>query len=470
MASQENEKAMDGLLRRSLARDGAAIGECPSPEVLAAYYDRSLGETEAANYDRHFSQCARCREQLAMMAHAGAGSGINAQSDLVPVAARAADRIAGATPGGAAISAESKVALAAQSRPRRLLDLRWLVPVAAALIVATFTFIRFASHVPSAGVDNQVAMSKSAPPPQDQANSQLQNPPAESSALDKSAERSAESESPSASHQPSRARSSASARGSGQSSPTATRKQTEEAPSRASTASRNGNLSGPKSAPAGHNATTANGSKGVVKPSMVGTIVTPRFPSEPAPAAPPPELNAELPSIPVGADGATPAPPPAPAAQPHSHSGLAMNGLGLSGRNSHGAATRNAPAATKSAGGRLAAPVIPTPDPNVIYRIQIGGFIERSQDGGATWQGQLLDSSAELRAASAPAPNVCWVVGRAGVVFTTGDGKNWRNVSISGATDLTSVEARDELTAAASATDGQKWSTEDGGRTWTSTK
>jgi hypothetical protein len=462
MASRENERAMDGLLRRSLARDGAAKGVCPAPESLAAYYDRSLGETELAEYDLHFSHCTRCREQLAMMARAGAQTDV--ALDLAP-AARGAGRVAVAAQRSTAASAESKVALAAQSRPRRLLDLRWLVPVAAVLVLSTFVFVRFASHVPSAAVSNQVAMSKSASPPQDQVNSQPQTAAVESRALDKTAEKSTESDSPSSSGQPSSAQSSASA----QSRPNAARKRTEEAPSpRASAASRNSGASGSRTARAGHNAIPANGSNRIVRPPMVGTIVTPRFPSEPAPAAPAPELNAALPSIAVAADAATPAPPPAPAARSSAGSARTMNGLGLSGRSSHGAATRSAPAAAKSAGGRLAAPVIATPDPNVIYRIQIGGFIERSQDRGATWQGQLLDSSAELRAASAPTPNICWVVGRAGVVFITDDGKNWRNVSIPGATDLTSVVAKDELSATVTSTDDQRWSTEDGGKTWTS--
>ena len=147
-----------------------------------------------------------------------------------------------------------------------------------------------------------------------------------------------------------------------------------------------------------------------------------------------------------------------------------MNRLGFAGRNAHGAVGRNATAAAKSAGGRPAAIVIHTPDSNVLYRIVSGGFVERSQDGGTTWQGQLLDSSAEFRAGSSTSPTVCWVVGRAGVVFITDDGKNWRNVSISGATDLTSVDAKDELSATVTATDGQKWSTEDDGRTWTLSK
>jgi hypothetical protein len=77
MASREQDKAMAGLLRRTLASDaaGAEGKDCPAPEVLAAYYDRALGVDETARYDLHFSQCSRCREQLAAMARASDADG-----------------------------------------------------------------------------------------------------------------------------------------------------------------------------------------------------------------------------------------------------------------------------------------------------------------------------------------------------------------------------------------------------------
>ena len=75
MASRDDDKVMAGLLRRTLARSSnadAAIGgdDCPPPDILAAYYEHSLGEVESSRYETHFSQCARCREQLAYMARA----------------------------------------------------------------------------------------------------------------------------------------------------------------------------------------------------------------------------------------------------------------------------------------------------------------------------------------------------------------------------------------------------------------
>jgi hypothetical protein len=445
MASQENDKAMDGLLRRSLARDGALKGACPSPESLAAYYGRSLGETELAEYDLHFSQCAGCREQLAMMARAGAETDV--ALDLVPAAVSSANRLVVASPRGAAAPVESRAPSAAQPR-RRILELRWLMPVAAVLVLSTLVFMRFASRGNRAELGNQVAMSTPARTPQEQR--EAEPAAGKSDAPKKKSETAKTSDANEAPRATSSAKLTA--------KPPTSSPAHSILPGAASRASRPDAFSRPSM-----RAGTAGGAR-------VRSSASDAAAEEPAPAAPPPELNAALPSIPVAADAATPAPPPAPAAQPHSQSGLAMNGLGLSGRNSHAAVTRSAPAATKSAGGRSAAIVILTPDSNVLYRIVSGGFVERSQDSGATWQGQLLDSSAEFRAGSSTAPNVCWIVGRAGVVFITDDGKNWRNVSIPGATDLASVDAKDELSATVTATDGQKWSTEDGGKTWTPTK
>jgi len=74
MASREQDKspdkAIDGLLRRSLART-APSQDCPGPDILAAYYDRSLDSRKIAHYELHFSTCAHCRAQLAAMVRAG---------------------------------------------------------------------------------------------------------------------------------------------------------------------------------------------------------------------------------------------------------------------------------------------------------------------------------------------------------------------------------------------------------------
>src|SRR5277367_6762726 len=68
MAAREEDKAMAGLLRRSLAQDAGA-------DILAAYFDRALDQQETARYELHFSRCSVCREQLAAMSRADQASG-----------------------------------------------------------------------------------------------------------------------------------------------------------------------------------------------------------------------------------------------------------------------------------------------------------------------------------------------------------------------------------------------------------
>ena len=74
MAAREEDKAMAGLLRRSLAQDaGSRFGprNCPGPEILAAYFDRALDAAGNRALRFAFFALFACREQLAAMARAG---------------------------------------------------------------------------------------------------------------------------------------------------------------------------------------------------------------------------------------------------------------------------------------------------------------------------------------------------------------------------------------------------------------
>ncbi len=475
MPSHDNENAMDGLLRRSLARDSAAVGDCPDAELLAAYFDQALGADEAAGYELHFSICTRCREQLATMVRANAGQQLHPADLAIEPALAGARPVPAIALGAARTPSQAKPAASSarsetkfperKSSDARWLDLRWLIPVAAMLVLGTFVFMRYASRETSIG-PNQVAMSKSTPPPQNQTALE----PEKKASDVATAEKAAPKAQPSATSAPSRSRSSVSAHVNGQSSPMAGRKQTEEVSSLGgSTASGNSGSTGSGSARAAHNAMPAPGSKRAVRPSMVGTIVTPRFPSEPSPAAPAPELNASLPSIVVATSSAdavkSPAPAPPPAAEHKSQA------FGLAARsNLHSSTAEESLAKTKQAEERYTETVISTPDSDIFYRIAKGGFVEISEDGGATWQGQLLNPSAEFTAGSAPEPRICWLVGRSGVVFLTEDGKSWRKLPSPTSEDLVVVVAKSASNATVTANDNRKWSTDDAGKNWHPTK
>ena len=123
-------------------------------------------------------------------------------------------------------------------------------------------------------------------------------------------------------------------------------------------------------------------------------------------------------------------------------------------------------ASLETADERSAEKLIRTPDPNVLWRLTRGGFVERSLDGGATWQGQLPDSNARLVAGSAPAAKICWLVGNNGVILRTKDGRKWKTISPPEPADFVDVAARNAWSATLTAADGRKFSTTDGGKHW----
>src|ERR1700722_1975615 len=74
LGDKDRDKASADLLRRTLVSSGTSAGAepHPDPEILAAYAERALDGDETAHYELHFSQCARCRDQLALMVCAAA--------------------------------------------------------------------------------------------------------------------------------------------------------------------------------------------------------------------------------------------------------------------------------------------------------------------------------------------------------------------------------------------------------------
>jgi len=101
------------------------------------------------------------------------------------------------------------------------------------------------------------------------------------------------------------------------------------------------------------------------------------------------------------------------------------------------------------------------------WRIDAGGQVQHSTDGGSTWRPQATGANVTLAAGSSPSPSVCWLVGPGGLILiTTDEGQSWRRVSFPAVTDLVSVRATDDRSASVMAADGRTFSTSDGGRTW----
>ena len=112
------------------------------------------------------------------------------------------------------------------------------------------------------------------------------------------------------------------------------------------------------------------------------------------------------------------------------------------------------------------APVVPSPDPTVLWRLS-GRSIEQTRDGGRTWSTQAT-AAADLVAGVSPAPGTCWIVGRSGLVLRSSDGETWQTTaSPAPGIDLVAVTATSALSAAITTVGGSIYRTADGGRTWT---
>ena len=95
-----------------------------------------------------------------------------------------------------------------------------------------------------------------------------------------------------------------------------------------------------------------------------------------------------------------------------------------------------------------------------------GTTIERSDDGGETWQPQASPAPAAILAASAPNGLVCWAVGKGGTVIRTLDGRNWQLLKAPSTADLVQASASNESSVIVKSTDGHQFSTTDGAATW----
>jgi hypothetical protein len=107
-----------------------------------------------------------------------------------------------------------------------------------------------------------------------------------------------------------------------------------------------------------------------------------------------------------------------------------------------------------------------SPDASIRWRIGPAGVAEYSADAGATWEATPTGVGTDLTAGASPSGAVCWVVGRAGTVLRTTDGKQWQRLMFPLAVDLAAIQATDARTATVTTMDGRRFTTVDGGTTW----
>jgi Photosynthesis system II assembly factor YCF48 len=371
MASRDQQKVAANLLRQSL-RDLDDV--CPGPDILAAYFERSLDVQESARYELHLSQCARCREQLVVLGRAS----VTAASDAQPQQS---------------------------SSWAWLWDWRRLAPIAAGLIVVAIWMARRPISRPASEPPQLVAMSQSPNTPT--ASSELQASPSAAAGT-----------------------------------PNLTReKQTPKSPSGQTDAlERKKNQQGDFSLEANLARSAASGQ----------TAPPAAAPSKSDSNA----LRTSAGQMTVSSD--------AGAAM-----GLEPPAVETKSRQPSAAARAVTQAlAVQALDRRSVTETIATPDPQVLWRIAQDGFIELSQDGGISWQKQLVDVNAQLTTGSAPSEKVCWLVGRAGVIVRTTNAKGWDRISPPVSADFVAITAEGASTATVSTVDGRRFTTSDGGVHW----
>jgi hypothetical protein len=112
--------------------------------------------------------------------------------------------------------------------------------------------------------------------------------------------------------------------------------------------------------------------------------------------------------------------------------------------------------------------LISPPGSSVVWRAGRSGLIEFSKDGGSSWSRQTSGVLVDLLTGSAPSDQVCWIVGRAGAILLTTDaGAHWKVVQSPLAEDLGGARASDALHATIwNARLTKSFQTSDGGLTW----
>jgi hypothetical protein len=162
------------------------------------------------------------------------------------------------------------------------------------------------------------------------------------------------------------------------------------------------------------------------------------------------------------------APPPPPLAPPPAPAAPVRPGAALAGDAAARAAgpERLGQIASFKAGAFPSPVEIVSPDPMFRWRAGAAGVVGRSTDGGVTWTVQQTGATADFIAGSSPSRDICWLVGRGGIVLLSTDGTTWQQRPIPEAVDLVAVSAADAKTASVTTSDGRRFSTTDGGAKW----
>lgn len=411
MASPRPDKTGAELLRQSLAHEPAAAGECPEPEILAAYFERSQNAEETARCELHLSGCARCREELALMERAGRDAAVGREG--------------------------------AQAAGRRawVWDWRWLAPVAAALVIAAVWVVQRPSNSNSKSQSpTLVAMSQPSEPPTKEAAAPSRMPaPGAPSAAAPSPERAQNRALNKTQNAISREMNQPSANEKlNQVTPLDTRRDADS------------NLPAKSPGAPQSNSEERAARKETESKALAGALQT--APASPAAAGPP--------AVAGNAGGMV------QAETDESAQALKLKQQMAAPAKPNLYAKKDEKAAPASSGIGAVARVVRTPDPKVLWQIPEQGVL-KSEDGGQTWQSvDLPVANAHVVSIAAPSAEVCWLAGRNSLILLTTDGTHWQTVAPPARADFGQIVAENASSATVATADGLRFQTGDAGKHW----
>jgi hypothetical protein len=109
-----------------------------------------------------------------------------------------------------------------------------------------------------------------------------------------------------------------------------------------------------------------------------------------------------------------------------------------------------------------------SPDGSVQWQFGNGGAILRSTNSSG-WLATRSGVTTDLLAAAAPSNDVCWMVGKSATIVRTLDsGAHWQIVAPPSHENFTAIAATDSNNATVITANGQRFTTRDGGVTWSS--
>jgi Photosynthesis system II assembly factor YCF48 len=447
--SRDNDSRRDVAIEKILSRHSGAIGSpatpCPDAEVLAAYVDRGLAENEAARWETHFATCERCQDVLGALAASAPAEEL--QPQLAVAAAASAAQPAQQNTAARAVNAPVVI------KPVRSKKPFWVMGAAAVAAVFAYFIIFRGSQTPTnsqQSSSSQIAtqnQNQPAAPPSDVANNgYVPVPQAADSKLPKTNANAGKTSKPLVNLQE------------------ATKEP--QIPLNPVVSTQIGSEGG---SPAQARATKSSsaGSASVAGGVAGGRIVEPSAQS----------VNSSTASVQIESKVAPAAPNPnAQSAQNRDEAAAASQGQvhnQLSEKRGISGAFKTTPPHDAGSPSDLSAVLIFSSQGSVAWSVGQNGRIDKSIDSGGTWQHQQSGVTSQLLAGSAPSDVVCWVVGNNSTILRTADGgATWIKVpnpqSLNGVSvDWVGVFASDALDARINSVDGKRFSTTDGGQTWT---